>query len=107
MSWIKDNKFMAALVGGTLVGAILLYVVGSAGTRKYDEAKVKYDADAAEAADFEKLPLYPTTDNKNEKRKALGDYRKAVESLQSAFEPFRPKEIKDITPQEFTSRLLA
>lgn len=98
---------MAALVGGTLVGAVLLYFVGSAGVRKYDEAKVKYDADAAEAADFEKLPLYPTTDNKNEKSKALGDYRKAVESLQRAFEPFRPKEIKNMAPQEFTSRLLS
>ncbi|HEX7261044.1 MAG TPA: Amuc_1100 family pilus-like protein [Luteolibacter sp.] len=107
MSWIKDNKFMAALVGGTLVAAILLYFAGTAGAKKYDEAKEKYDADAADAANFEKLPLYPSTNNKNEKSKALGDYRKAVESLQRAFEPFSPKEIKDITPQEFTSRLLA
>ncbi len=107
MSWIKDNKFMVALVGGTLVGAVLLYFAGSAGARKYNEAKEKYAGDAAEAVKFEKLALYPTTENKNEKRKALGDYRKAVESLQDSFEPFRPKEVKNITPQEFTNRLVA
>ena len=28
MSWIKDNKFVVALGSGTLVGAVLLFVVG-------------------------------------------------------------------------------
>ena len=107
MSWITDNKFMVALGGGTLAGAILLYVVGSQGTKRYDTAKEQFDAAAAEAAGFEKSALYPTSENKNEKSKALGDYAKAVESIQTAFTPFRPKEIKNITPQEFTDRLLA
>ena len=107
MSWITDNKFMVALGGGTLAGAILLYVVGSQGTKRYDTAKEQFDAAAAEAAAFEKSALYPTSENKNEKSKALGDYAKAVESIQTAFTPFRPKEIKNITPQEFTDRLLA
>ena len=107
MSWIKDNKFMVALGGGTLAGAILFYVVGSQGSKHYDEAKEQFDAAAAEAAAFEKSALYPTVENKNEKSKALGDYVKAVESIQTAFTPFRSKEIKNITPQEFTDRLLA
>ena len=107
MSWITDNKFMVALGGGTLAGAILLYVVGSQGSQHYDAAKEQFDAAAGEAAAFEKSPLYPTVENKNEKSKALGDYLKAVESIQTAFTPFRPKEIKNITPQEFTDRLLA
>jgi len=107
MSWIKDNKFMAGLGGGTLVGVILLYVVGSQGSKSYDAAKEQYDAAAAEASGFEKLPLYPRTENKDGKSKALGEYRQAVESIQKQFEPFRPKEIKNITPQEFTNRLLA
>ncbi len=107
MSWIKDNKFMVALGGGTLAGAILLFGVGSQGSKHYDEAKEQFDAAAAEAAAFEKSALYPTVENKNEKSKALGEYVKAVESIQTAFTPFRPKEIKNVTPQEFTDRLLA
>lgn len=107
MSWIKDNKFMVALGGGTFAGVILLYVVGSQGSKRYDEATAQYGAAAGEAAIFEKSALYPTIENKNEKSKALGDYVKAVESIQSAFAPYRPKEIKNLTPQEFTTHLLA
>lgn len=107
MSWIKDNKFMVGLGGGTLLGVILLYVVGSQGSKGYDTAKEQYDTAAAEVSSFEKQPLYPRTENKDGKSKALGEYRKAVESIQGKFEPFRPKEIKNITPQEFTDRLLA
>ncbi len=107
MSWIKDNKFMAALGGGTLAGVILLYGVGSQGSKHYGEAKELYDAAAGEAVGFERQPLYPTIPNKNEKNKALGDYVKAVESIQTAFTPYRPKEIKNVTSQEFTDRLLA
>ena len=107
MSWIKDNKFMVGLGGGTLAGVILLYVVGSQGSKHYDEAKEQFDTAAGEAAGFEKLALYPTTENKNQKKKALDEYAKAVESVQTAFTPFRPNEKKNVTPQEFTDRLLA
>ncbi|MES2923740.1 MAG: Amuc_1100 family pilus-like protein [Verrucomicrobiota bacterium] len=107
MSWIKDNKFMAGLGGGTLAGAILLYVVGSHFSKDYDAAKEQFDAAASEAASFEKLPLYPKPENKDQKSKALGDYVKTVESIQTAFAPFRPKEIKNVKPQEFTDHLLA
>lgn len=107
MNWIKDNKFIAALGGGTLVGAILLFFVGSHFSTTYDQAKEAYDLAAEEAAGFVKLPLYPKPENKAAKRKALDEYRRSLESLQTSFEPFRPKEIKNITPQEFTTRLLA
>lgn len=107
MSWIKDNKFIGVLGGGTLVGAALLFFVGNQGSKRYDAAKEQFDAAAAEAADFEKSPLYPTTANFDGKSKALEDYRQSVEKLQSAFQGFRSKEIKNITPQEFTTHLLA
>ncbi len=107
MSWIKDNKFIVALGGGTLAGAILLFVIGSQGSGRYAQAQEKFQVAADEAAGFEKLALYPQAANRDAKRKALDGYRQAVESLQAAFAPFRPKEITNITPQEFTTRLLA
>ena len=107
MSWIKDNKFIASLGGGTLVGAILLFFVGFQGAGRYEQANEKFEVAAAEAAEFEKLALYPQAANRDAKRKALEGYRQSVESLQTAFAPFRPSAITNITPQEFTTRLLA
>lgn len=107
MSWIKENKFVAGLTGGTLLGVIILFLIGSLGSGKYDAAKEKFDAASGEAAGYEKGPLYPKLENKASKSKALGEYRQSVESLQAVFEPFRPKEIKNISSQEFTDRLLA
>ena len=107
MSWIKDNKFMVALGGGTLLGVILLYLVGSKGSSSYEQAKSDFDTSAAEASTFESLALYPRLENKDGKTKALDEYRKSAESLQAAYEKFRPKELKNISPQDFTNHLKA
>lgn len=105
MSWIKENKFLAGLLGGTLVGVVALYFVGSRGAGSYDTAKEQFDLAAGEASAFERLSLYPTTENANAKRKALDEYKQSADELQAAFEPFRPKEITNISPQDFTNKL--
>jgi len=105
MTWIKDNKFLVALFGGTLVGVILLYIVGSKGATSYNQAKEEFETSASEASNFERLALYPRAENRDGKSKALDDYRKAIQELQAAFEPFRTAQIPNISPQEFTDRL--
>jgi hypothetical protein len=107
MNWIKENKFVSGLGGVTLLGMLLLYFVGSHFSTAYDEAKGAYEIAASDVDRFVKLPLYPNAENKAAKRKAIDEYRRSVESLQNGFERFRPKEIKNITPQEFTTNLLA
>ncbi len=105
MSWIKDNKFVVALGSGTLLGVGLLFFLGAGGATRYDEAKAKFDEAASQAASYEKLPLYPKQETRDGKRKALDDYRKAVDTLQASFEKFRPKELRNVSPQDFTSSL--
>ena len=107
MSWIKDNKFIVVLGGGTLVGAALLYLLGARGATNYQVAKDEFDVAAQEAAASEKSELYPKITNRDGKSKAIDQYRQSVEGIQSAFEAFRHKEFKNITPQEFTTKLLA
>ncbi len=107
MSWIKDNKFTVALGGGTLAGVILLFFVGHRGAKRYDEAKEQFDTAASEAASHERTDVYPKPENRDQKRKAIDEYRKSVDNIQNVFTPFRSEEIKNITPQEFTSNLLA
>jgi hypothetical protein len=105
MSWIKDNKFLVGLGGGTLVAMVLLFLAGSKGGSQYELAKTDFESAAQEASTFERLPLYPKRENLDGKRKALDDYRKAAESLQSAFESYRPKELKNVSPEAFTNQL--
>jgi len=108
MSWIKDNKFVAALGGGAAVSAGLLYFVGSSvGASKYDVAKEKFDADKAEAQGYESGPLYPSQPNRDGKTKAIDAYKGAIEKLQGEFKAYRPAEIKNISPQDFTNNLIA
>ncbi len=105
MTWIKDNKFLVALIGGTLIGMVALYFVGSKAASTYQTAKEEFDAAAADASSFERLALYPRQENRDGKTKALDDYRESVKALQAAFEPFRSAEIANVSPQEFTDRL--
>ncbi len=107
MSWIKENKFLAGLAGGTLMGAILLFVAGYLGLSSYNKTKEKFDASLSDVSSSEGIALYPSEENRDGKSKALDDYKKAVESLQSTFDKFRPQEIKDVTPQAFADSLLA
>ena len=105
MSWIKDNKFLVALGGGTLVAVIVCYLLGSKGKARYEAALEEFNTAASEASGFERLALYPRPENRDGKTKALDEYRSATESLQAAFEPFRPKSIENVTPQDFTNKL--
>ncbi len=107
MNWIKENKFLAALCGGTLLGVILLVVVGYSGSSRYAAAQEAYESAAGDASGYEKGPLYPVQENLNAKNKALDDYRKSAEELQKAFAPYRPEAITNVSPQEFTNKLLA
>jgi hypothetical protein len=107
MSWIQDNKFVAGLVGGTAVGVAALYFVGAKGGTRYDAAKEQFDTAVGEASSIEKGSVYPTAENRDGKSKAIEDYKKAATGLQNAFEPFRPKEIKNVAPQAFTDKLKA
>jgi len=107
MNWIKENKFLAALGGGTIVVVVLLLVLGLNGAGKYEAAKTGFDSAAEESSTYKRLPLYPRPENKDAKSKALDEYRKATESLQKAFEVYRPAELKNVSPEEFTNQLKA
>jgi len=105
MSWIKDNKFLVTLTSCTLVGVALLYLVGSKEMTKYDDAKTSYDAATAEVKAYAKMPLYPKAEHRDGKQKALEDYRASLESLQTSFDRYRPKELVNVEPQDFTGHL--
>lgn len=107
MSWIKENKFLALLAGGTLLGVAVLYFVGSKGSKDYQEAMDEYSASSSEAAQFETVVPYPRASNRDQKQKAVNSYRESIESLQKAFEKYRSAPGEPLSPQDFASRLKA
>ncbi len=101
MSWIKDNKFAAMLGGATLLGALVLFYVGINFHGRYSKALETYLGAAEEVKTFEEIPLYPSVSNRQGKAKALNEYRTAITAMATAFDKFRPKDLKNIAPQSF------
>jgi hypothetical protein len=107
MNWIKQNPFLAALGGGTLVGAIVLIAIGLAGSGRYQEQLETFQASSQQVSSYEAKALYPDPALRDAKRKLLTDYSKEIEQLQEAFAPYRVEELDKISAQDFTDRLVA
>lgn len=107
MSWIKENPFAVTLGGVTVLGAGVLLFAGSHFSSKYQEAQDAYTADSAEVAEAQKLSPSPKAENRDGKTKALKEYAESLGKLQTSFTKFRPAELKNVSPQEFTDALKA
>ncbi len=107
MNWIKSNPFVAALAGITLVICGALYFYGSQGAKKYDEEKTSFDESYQRVQNSESIPLYPRDDLRDGKRKALTDYAQSIDELRSLFDGYRPGELENVSPQDFTASLKA
>jgi hypothetical protein len=105
MNWIKSNPFVSALAAITLVVCAILLFVASRGSARYEEAKTGFDEAYQGVTVSEGIPLYPTAENRDGKRKALNEYRDSIEELRGLFDKFRPAELDNISTQEFTGRL--
>ncbi|MEI8039412.1 MAG: Amuc_1100 family pilus-like protein, partial [Verrucomicrobiota bacterium] len=99
--------FGVVLGGGTVVAAVAIFLAGSKESTRYSQAKEEFAASAAEASAFESLALYPRAENCDGKRKALVEYRQATETLQAAFAKYRPQQLTNVSPQDFTTHLKA
>jgi len=107
MSWIKDNKFAALFGGVTLVVTLVLFYVGMSARTRYASALENYQNAALEVEGFEAIPLYPDKPNRAGKSKALSDYRTAISGMQGVFDKYRPKSLKNLSPQDFTDHAKA
>jgi len=107
MNLIKDNPFLTALIGITVVLCGGLYVLGSKGADKYEQAKSDFDNAYQAVTKSESIPLYPTDSNRDAKTKALADYREAIDGFRTLFDKYRKDKIENVSTQEFTERLVA
>jgi len=107
MSWILQNKFIAALLAGTLVLSGLLIYLGSMASARYQDRISAFQEASAQVASYERLALYPNQENLDGKAKAIAEYEEAIHGLIAQFEKFQPESAERISPQDFTTALIA
>lgn len=107
MSWIQQNKFVAGLIAVTVVLSGLLLYFGGRGSSRYKELLSEFQEASAQVTTFERLALYPSQENLDGKTKALADYETSIGDLKSGFEKFQEEDPEQISPQEFSNRLVA
>lgn len=107
MNWIKQNPFLSALVGGTIVVCGLLAFLAINGGSKYEKAKADYKSAYEQVQKFEKLPTYPNKDNSPAKEKAVDEYRDAINDLSGLYTKYQLDPSKQITTQKFTENVVA
>lgn len=105
MNWIKENPFVAALVGVTVVISAALVFFGMKGGSRLENAQLEFEDAYQGVVQSENSKLYPTAENRDAKSKALKDYRESVIQLAASFDAFRPGDLSNISPQVFTDKL--
>ena len=105
MSLKKDSKFVVGLSAATIVGAGLLYWIGSNGQAKYEEASATFEATKQELSSLEMVNPYPTTENRDAKKKAIKTTKDQLQKLQEAYKPYVVESYKNLSPEEFANRL--
>lgn len=105
MSLNKEKGFLVALGAGTVLVAGALAGVAYMASNRYEAAKEKFQNADTEVVQLSKGELSPSKENLNAKRKNLESYRTSVVSLQEKLLAFKPKELKKVSPAEFTKQI--
>lgn len=105
MTWIKNNPFLVGLIGITVLICAALLFFGIMARGKYNEAKVGFEESYQAVSTSEGIPLYPTAENRDGKRKALVEYGQEIDDLRTLFDDYRPKTFDKVSSQAFTDRV--
>ncbi|MBB5351894.1 hypothetical protein HNR46_002133 [Haloferula luteola] len=102
----QEQKFPIVLgsVTAILTGALVWW--GMQSGNRYNEAQTAYNSAVSDIGKVNKWKTPPTDENRRGKEKAVADFAKGVEELQTAFDPYRAAELESIDPTAFSDRLL-
>ncbi|MFC5051002.1 Amuc_1100 family pilus-like protein [Rubritalea spongiae] len=107
MSWIQENKFTAALAGGTLVGSIALIVLASGQSGDYEDAQSALDEALKQERELQEGRPYPTPENVQAYKDNVDDYARVTHALQRDYQRYRPtaEEVQDFQPDQFSNKV--
>lgn len=105
MHWLLSNRFISVLALITILCIAGFGYYGMNGGDRKDLAKQEFDGAMAEVQQFERTQPYPVEVNRAAKQKAIDDFRKQVEALKLAFDPYRPGDLPATSPESFVEHL--
>lgn len=106
MEWIQNNRFLAGLIGVTVLCLGALIYWGNAGASRYEDSLMNFGNAIADVQRIEQTKPYPIEANRAAKKKAIEDFRADLEALQQRYDEFRPGALKNISPERFIDRLV-
>lgn len=102
MSWIQENKFVAGLIGVTVViGGGIIYFGSSQGSA-FNAKMQEYESLKGQYASLEKATPYPNKENLNERKQGIAKYDEEIMAVHSALVAFSPDAEAKMTPKEFS-----
>ena len=102
MSWIQENKFVAGLIGVTVVvGGGILYF-GSSQGGAFDQKKAEYEELKGKYVKLEKAGPYPNKENQRAREVVVSNYSKQIMGVRSALFEFQPDAMSKNSPKEFS-----
>src|SRR3954452_7532368 len=98
MNWVKENKFMAGLLGVTVVGAGALGFLLMTAKTHADEATQNFESQAQELNRLQHLPAYPDQQNlaklqaqRDEHIALLDKLQRDLAAVKEPVEPLDPR----------------
>lgn len=101
MSWIQENKFVAAWAGTTAVlgGTILFFGFSQGGA--YEEGLENYESLKGQYLKLEKSTPYPNASNLSEREDGLDVYESTIKEVGQSVMDFCPEELEMMSPEQF------
>jgi hypothetical protein len=105
MTWIKENKFLAGLLGITVLLAALLIFFGMKSSKGLEEVQAEIAAKQSSLVRMKKLDPYPTDESAKAKETNLKTVLAKANEVREKLLAFRPGSLDNVPGKTFSENL--
>jgi len=105
MTWIKENKFLAGLLGITLLIAAILIFLGMKSSKSLEEVQAEIAAKQSSLERMKKLDPYPTDESAKAKEDSLKTVLAKANEVREKLLAFRPESLDNVPGKTFSENL--
>ena len=105
MSWIQENKFVAGVLGATVVVSGVLFYLGYSARSEAEEIRGNANNAVAETNRLKLKQPFPTSDNKQLVITKVKNFTREAIAFQDSLIAFRPAEMPKLSPNAFGAKV--